>query len=98
MNVKGRHWIMLWLVLFLGVTWLVVTRQTMAIESATRLGRLREEHRALIARKAELERQIRSASSRQTLVQQGGAGLNLHMPSDSEFIDFVIPATSQGRP
>ncbi|HKV74675.1 MAG TPA: hypothetical protein VJN95_09170 [Gemmatimonadales bacterium] len=89
MTLKGRHWIMLWLVLFLAVTGLVVTRQTDGFETAKRLSALREEHRALAARRAELERQIRSASSRQALTEKGIRGLDLRMPSDSEFIDFV---------
>ena len=51
MNFKGRHWVMLWLVLFLVVTGLVVTRQTSSLEAAKRLSVLREEHRALSARR-----------------------------------------------
>ncbi len=89
MTLKGRHWVMLWLVLFLAVTGLVVTRQTASLESAKRLNALREEHRALTARRAELERQIRTASSRQVLTEKGIRGLDLRMPSDSEFVDFV---------
>ena len=98
MNLKGRHWVMLWLVLFLLVTGLVVTRQTSGLQSAKRLNLLREEHRTLVARRAELERQIRSASSRQTLTEHGTQSLNLHMPSDSEFIDFVTPPSAMARP
>ncbi|MEO8031060.1 MAG: hypothetical protein ABI765_09430 [Gemmatimonadota bacterium] len=98
MNFKGRHWVMLWLVLFLVVTGLVVTRQTSGLESAKRLNLLREDHRALIARRAELERQIRSASSRQTLVEHGVQSLNLHMPSDSEFIDFMARPGQTDKP
>lgn len=89
MNFKGRHWVMLWLILFLVVTGLVVTRQTSSFEAAKRLNALREEHRALSARQAELDRQIRLASSRQTLTGRGGPALGLHAPSDSELVDFV---------
>jgi hypothetical protein len=95
MNLKGRHWIMLWLVLFLVVTGLVVTRQTSGFEAAKRLNVLREEHRALSARRAELDRQIRSASSRQVLTERGAQALGLHMPSDSELVDFMAHS---GRP
>lgn len=98
MNFKGRHWIMLWLVLFLVVTGLVVTRQTSSLEAAKRLSVLREEHRALSARRAELDRQIRSASSRQSLTEHGSQSLDLHMPSDSEFIDFIAHPGQSGRP
>jgi hypothetical protein len=95
MNLKGRHWVMLWLVLFLLVTGLVVTRQTSSLEAAKRLSVLREEHRALSARRAELDRQIRLVSSRQALTERGGQSLGLHAPSDSELVDFVA---HPGRP
>lgn len=97
MSLKGRHWVLLWLVLFLAVTGLVVTRQTSAIRTAERLGRLRLEHRTLDARRAELERQIREASSREVLSQHGVESLGLHQPGDSEFVLFPVPASPTPR-
>jgi hypothetical protein len=97
MNLKGRHWVLLWLVLFLAVTGIVVTRQTSAIRTAQRLGRLRLEHRTLDARRAELERQIREASSRENLGQHGVDALGLHPAGDSEFVLFAVPASPAPR-
>ena len=92
MNLKGRHWVLLWLVLFLAVTGIVVTRQTSGIRTAQRLGQLRLEHQTLDARRAELERQIREASSRDVLSRHAAEALGLHQPGDSELVVFVVPA------
>ena len=90
MAIKGRHWVLLWLVLFLAVAALVVARQTAAYQMAARLSQLREERTALEARRAALERRIREAASRDVL---GGraTSLGLHQPADSEFILFSVP-------
>ena len=68
MRLKGRHWLMLWLLVFLCVLVAITTRQTAGFRTARRLRDLREERMALEARRADLERRIRVASSRQVLV------------------------------
>jgi hypothetical protein len=85
MQLKGRHWLMLWLVVFVCVLLAIAARQSAGFATARRLGELREERMALDARRAELERQIRVASSRQVLVPLAERTLGLHQPSDSEF-------------
>jgi hypothetical protein len=85
MRLKGRHRLMLWLVVFVGVLLAIATRQSSGFRTARHLGELREERTALEARRAELERQIRVASSRQVLVPLAERRLGLHEPSDSEF-------------
>ena len=85
MRLKGRHWLMLWLVVFVGVLLAIATRQSAGFRTARRLGELREKRTALEARRAELERQISVASSRQVLVPLVERRLGLHQPSDSEF-------------
>jgi len=85
---------MVWLLLFLVVTGVVVTRQTAAIQTARRLASLREERVALEARRAELERRIRASSSRQVLGRRAEEQLGLHNPADSEFILFPVPPRS----
>ena len=97
MSLKGRHWVLLWLGLFLAVTGIVVTRQTSAIRTAQRLGRLRLEHRTLDARRAELQRQIRDASSREVLGRHGTDALGLHPAGDSELVVFHAPAAPTPR-
>ena len=97
MRLKGRHWLMLWLIVFLGVLLAVATRQTSGFRTARRLRELREERLALEARRGELERRIRVASSRQVLVPIAERSLGLHQPSDSEFVLFVVPAGGARR-
>jgi len=101
MRLKGRHWVILWLLIFLGGALAVVARQTAALRTARRLHDLREERSSLESRRAELERRIRIASSRQVLVPVAERLLGLHEPADSEFVLFVVPAPAtagQDRP
>jgi len=92
MSLKGRHWVLLWLGLFLAVAGIVVTRYTSAIQIAGRVRALREERRALEARRSETEREIREASGREVLVPRAERELGLHLPTDSEFVIFPLPA------
>lgn len=99
MRLKGRHWVLLWLLIFLGGAVAVVTRQTAALHTARRLQDLREERGNLEARRAELERRIRVASSRQVLVPMAERTFGLHEPADSEFVLFPIPLVpGESRP
>jgi cell division protein FtsB len=97
-RLKGRHWVLLWLLVFLVGALIVVGRQTTAFRTARRLRDLREERGTLEARKAELERRIRVATSRQVLVPVARRALGLHEPADSEFVLFAIPSPASGRP
>jgi hypothetical protein len=90
-QLKGRHWVLLWLLIFLGGAVAVVTRQTTALRTARRLHDLRDERSSLEARRADLERRIRVASSRQVLVPKAERTFGLHEPADSEFVLFSIP-------
>lgn len=98
MQLKGRHWVMLWLIVFLAVAVAVVARQSAAFRTARRLRELREERSTLEARRADLERRIRVASSRQVLVPAVQRALGLHQPSDSEFVLFTVPARPDSAP
>ena len=98
MRFKGRHWLMVWLLLFLCVLLAVATRQTSGFRTARRLRELREERMALEAHRGDLERRIREASSRQVLVPIAERALGLHQPSDSEFVLFVLPQRGRERP
>ena len=96
-RLKGRHWVFLWLLIFLGGALAVVSRQTAALRTARRLHDLREQRGILEARRADLERRIRVASSREVLVPIAKRSLGLHEPADSEFVLFSVPSTD-GRP
>lgn len=98
MRPKGRHWVLLWLLIFLGSALVVVSRQTVALHTARRLHDLREERGSLEARRADLERRIRVASSRQVLVPIAERALGLHEPADSEFVLFAVPVAGEGGP
>jgi hypothetical protein len=98
MRLKGRHWLLLWLVVFVGVLLAIATRQSAGFRTARLVGDLREERTALEARRAELERQIRLASSRQVLVPLVERRLGLHQPSDSEFTLLPLPPLPEDGP
>ncbi|MGH7528714.1 MAG: hypothetical protein ACREMX_18625 [Gemmatimonadales bacterium] len=98
MRLKGRHWVIVWLLVFLCVLLAIAARQTAGFRTARRLRELREERTALEARRAEYERRIRQGSSRQVLVPVAEGALGLHQPSDSEFVLFVLPPAEPGIP
>jgi hypothetical protein len=100
LRLKGRHWLALWLLLFLGVAAAVVTRQRAAILTARRLAELRDRRTTLEAARAELVRRIGNATSREVLVpRMERAGL--HLPSDSEntriSVDTTAPDADRNR-
>ena len=96
MRLKGRHWLMLWLLIFLCALLAVTTRQAAGFRTARRLRELREQRLAPEAQRGELERRIRRGSSRQVLVPVARV-LGLHEPADSEFVLFAVPPTSPGK-
>ena len=85
----------LWLLSFLGVLAWVVARQTAAHVTATELRSVQEERSALEARRAEVLRRIRAASSRAVLVPRAES-LGLRLPADSEIVILRFPA-NEGR-
>jgi len=98
MRLKGRHWLMVWLLIFVGVLVAITARQSAGFRTARRLHDLREQRTTLEARRADLERQIRVAGSRQVLIPIAERELGLHLPSDSEFTLLVLPtAPAPGR-
>lgn len=82
---RGRHWVILWLLVFLGVAVTIQARQTAAIRTARRVAQLREQRTALEAERAALERQIRLETGRKELGRRAESELGLHFPNDSEF-------------
>lgn len=98
MRLKGRHWLTLWLVVFLGMLLAITARQSAGFRTARAVRELREERLSLEARRADLERRIRSGSSRQVLIPIAERSLGLHQPSDSEFTLLVVPDAGPGRP
>lgn len=100
MRLRGRHWLFLWLMLFLGTALAVATRQSKGLHTARRLGVLQEKRTELEGRRTELLRQIGQATSREVLVpRMERAGL--HLPSESENIlislDSLVAGAGRGR-
>ncbi len=98
MTLKGRHWLLLWLLVFLGTAAAVVARQGDALRTARRVGELRERRVALEGAREELRRQIRTATSRSVLVpllERAG----FHVPGDSEntLVSVDTLAARRGR-
>jgi hypothetical protein len=91
---RGRHWIAFWLVALLAALWLVIARQTAALNSARALADLRDERAQLEGRRAELERRVRNAQSRAVLVPRARK-MGLRLPADTEII--LIPTPSEPR-
>src|SRR5258706_14442675 len=89
MTFRGRHWIAFWLVALLAALWLVIARQTSALNSARALADLREERAALEGRRADLDRRVRTAQSRAVLLPRARKQ-GLRLPADTEII--LIPA------
>lgn len=91
MTLKGRHWVMLWLVVALGTLGSVAARQTSGFATAQALRAARDERAGLESRRGELDRRIRQASSRQVLVPRATADLGLHEPAAGEITVLSIP-------
>jgi hypothetical protein len=89
--VRGRFWVILWLVFVLAMLGWVAWRRTSAHVAASALRDLRTERSVLEARRADLMRRIREAESRTVLVPRAES-LGLRLPVDSEIV--IIP----GRP
>jgi hypothetical protein len=90
MAARGRHWLALWLLFFLGILAWVVARQTASVVLAARLSQVRTERSTLETRRAELTRRIRTAGSRAVLIPRAQA-LGLRLPADSEIVILHVP-------
>ena len=97
MKPKGRHWLALWLGLFLAIAGIVIARDTTSYRTARRLAEFRQQRLTLEAERAELIRRIRLASSREVLVPKAERRLGLHRPSDTEYVLFRLPPVEGDR-
>ncbi len=97
MKPKGRHWLALWLGLFLAIAGIVIARDAASYRTARRLTEFRQQRLTLEAERAELIRRIRLASSREVLVPKAERRLGLHRPSDTEYVLFRLPPVEGDR-
>ena len=96
MRLKGRHWVLVWLAVFLLTAAAVIGRQTSAFHAARRVRELREQRAVLEAQRADLERRIRESLGPPRARGRGQRDLGLHYPADNEFTLFVVPAAPAG--
>ena len=89
---KGRHWVLLWLLIFLGGAVAVVARQTAALQTARRLHDLRQERRQPRSppRRARASYPSWPPAARSWSPRRS-APFGLHEPADSEFVLFPVP-------
>ena len=85
MALRGRHYLIGWLLFLLGVLGWVTARNTSALALAGRLQELRQERSAREAERAELLRRIREAQSLPVL-QPRAERLGLRFPADSQVV------------
>jgi hypothetical protein len=90
MRVKGRIWLVLWLMFVLVILAWVVRRNTDGYVVASRLDSLRTRESYLVGQRVELEYRIRRAESRAVLVPRAEA-LGLREPVDSEVVSLTAP-------
>jgi cell division protein FtsL len=93
MTLKGRHWLILWLVAFLAVAAVVISRQTRAHLLAGELQEARERRRVLEAEMAELTRAVREASSREVISRKAEA-MGMRVANGSEVTIIPAPAVA----
>jgi cell division protein FtsL len=93
MTLKGRHWVLLWLALFLLVAAIVTMRGTVAYRLSRELTQLHTERASLEGVRADLERRISAGSSRMVLLDRARKA-GLHIATDSEIKLFQVPGGS----
>jgi hypothetical protein len=85
MKLRGRHWLFLWLLLFLVTALAIATRQSRGLATARELSALQERRTELEARRTELQRQIGHATGRDVLVPRMER-LGMRLPLEHENI------------
>jgi len=95
MRLRGRHWLVALLGGFLVVAGAVSVRQQSALRSARALEEARNHRAALQGRRAELERAIRVASTREALGSRVARYFGLRPAADSEIVMLRVPQTDE---
>ena len=81
---KGRHWLVLWLMAFLGVAALIVWRQSASLAASRDVQQLEKTRGQLEVTRATLQAQVLRDKSRAVLVPLAQQRLGLRLPQDSE--------------
>ena len=97
MKVKGRHWTILWMLIFLAVAMVIVGRQKSALATSRRLAKLESERIALDGKMTELEQTIHKAVSREVLVPLAERKLGLILPGGDNSTSILVEPPSTSR-
>jgi hypothetical protein len=98
MALRGRHWFFLWLLAACAALWLVIWRQTDSFRTARTLNEVRTQRGILEGQRANLERRIRGAASRDELIPRAASRLGLRAARDSEIFRITVPAAGSPPP
>ena len=90
MQIRGRHWLVLWLFAFLAVAAIVLSRGTRSYQLARELENARSDREALEAVAAELQRGINEASGR-AAIGRAAERLGLRPATGAEFTVLTLP-------
>lgn len=90
MRVRGRFWVGVWLMFFLSVLVVVVTRQTSSHVAAAELRESEEQRSVLEAERMRLLRRIQEGRSRARLVPRAES-LGLRAVEDSQIVQLEVP-------
>lgn len=88
---KGRYWVVFWLVAFLLATGIVAIRTQQGYRLAAEQARLRTRRASLEAQAADLDRRIRLLASRRVLGEAVTTRLGLKPPSDTSIVVLCVP-------
>jgi hypothetical protein len=84
-QLRGRHWLLAWLGLFLAVATAVNLRQTLALRLAAEVRQLEVEARNLEAQRIDLEARIKRATGRRVLMTRAEREFGLVLPEGDAY-------------
>ncbi len=88
-QVRGRHFVLAWTIVFLAATGVVVVRNRAAYQAGRRVDLLQVDRDRLREARADLQSRIAALKSHSVLGPQAAA-LGLHTPSDSEVVSLRV--------
>lgn len=96
MQIRGRHWLVLWLFAFLAVAAIVLSRGTRSYQLARELDNARSDREALEAVAADLQRGINDAAGR-AAIGRAAERLGLRPATGAEITFLPLPAPDTTR-
>ncbi len=88
-QVRGRHFVLAWTIVFLAATGAIVVRTRAALQLSARLAEMQVERDRLREAKADVQSRIAALKS-PPILRPKAAALGLHTPSDSESVSLHV--------